>query len=472
MPGPQRVSGFDASFLSLETRTQPLQVISVLELDTTTIPGGYSFDGLRAALAARIRAIPEFREKLSDRPLSLGHPVWVADDDFDIDRHLHRTTVRSPGGPPELAEICGRLAGRPLDRHRPLWEMWVIEGVGGPGSSGRLAVLLKVHHAAADGVTFAGMVSRLCSAEPDPPAPEPVGLAVSTGPVREAVDAAARLAGRPLYLAVRVLPAMVRAVADAIRRAAAGRAMAAPFTAPRTALNAALTPQRAIAFARLDLDDVKRVKDHFGVKVNDVVMTLVGGVVRQFLLDRGELPDSSLIALEPVSVHGLADRTARNQVSGMLVGLHTQISDPIERLRAVATANHAAKQQVSAIPATLLQDFGEVVGAVLLGIATRVYARVTRFRPMYNVILSNVPGPKPARYFLGAAVAAMYPVGPVLHGAGINFSLWSVNGTLHIGLISCPATVPALTDLADGLASGLDGLLDRIDRTSGTSAAG
>jgi diacylglycerol O-acyltransferase len=467
---PQRVSGFDASFLSLETATQPMQVFSVLELDSTTIPGGYSFNGLRNALAARIRAIPEFREKLSDAPLTIGHPVWVRDDDFDIDRHLHRITLPANGTGAELTEVCGRLAGLPLDRRRPLWEMWVIEGLDGSSGTDRLAVLLKVHHAAADGVTYADMVSRLCSSEAAPAPPDLIEAPASIGPLREALYGAARLATRPFYLAVRVLPAAARAVLDAIRRARAGRAMAAPFTAPRTALNAKFSAQRTIAFARLDLAEVKKVKDHFGVKVNDVVGTLVGGVMRQFLLDRGELPTSSLVALEPVSVHGQSDRTARNQVSGMLVALHTQIADPVDRLKAVAMANASAKEQVSAISPTLLQDFGEVVGSVLLGIAKRAYARLTQFRPNYNVILSNVPGPDPARYFLGAEVLAMYPFGPVLLGAGINFTLWSVNGTLHVGLISNPEVIPALPDLADGLTAGLGELVAEIGR-AGTASA-
>ena len=471
MQHPQRVSGFDASFLSLETATQPLQVFSVLELDTTTIPGGYRFDGLRDALVERIRAIPEFREKLSDGPLTIGHPVWVRDDDFDIDRHLHRITLPTPGTRTELTVICGRLAGLPLDRRWPLWEMWVIEGLDDSLDTGQLAVLLKVHHAAADGVTFSNMVSRLCSTEPEPPLPDQVEAPASAGALREAVDGLVRLASRPVSLVTHVLPAIARAVLDAIRRASAGRAMAAPFTAPRTVLNAKFNAQRSVAFARLDLNEVKRVKDHYGVKVNDVVMTLVGGVMRQFLLDRGELPTSSLVALEPVSVHGMSDRTARNQVSGMLVALQTQIADPVVRLRAVATANAYAKEQVSAISPMLLQDFGEVVGSVLLGMAKRVYARLTQFRPNYNVILSNVPGPDPAHYFLGARVSATYPFGPVLLGAGINFTLWSVNGILHIGLISTPGVVPALSELADGLAASLGELLTAMGDAGTASAA-
>jgi diacylglycerol O-acyltransferase len=470
VPRPHRVSGLDASFLSLETATQPLQVFSVLELDTATVPGGYSYARFRAGLAKRIRAVPELREKLSERPLDLDHPVWVEDVDFDVDRHVHRITLAHPGGAAELTEICGQLAGLPVDRSRPLWDMWVIEGLG--GSSGRVAVLLKVHHAAADGVTYADILSRLCSAEADPPVPRAVPAPTVTGAMRESFDGLARFALRPLYLAVRVLPATMKAMVDAVRRATRGRAMAAPFSAPPTPLNARFTAQRNVAFARLPLDDVKRVKDHFGVKVNDVVMTLVGGVVRTFLVDRAALPVSSLTALEPVSVHGLSDRTARNQVSGMLVRLHTGIADPVDRLRAVASANSIAKEQVSAITPTLLQDWGEVIGSILLGLAKRVYARLTEFRPMYNVVLSNVPGPDPARYFLGAEVQAMYPFGPILHGGGLNFTLWSVNGTLHVGLISCPQVVPDLDALADGLSSGLAELLAHIGPAPTAFAAG
>lgn len=465
------MSGVDASFLSLETATQPLQVFSVLELDTSTMPGGYSFENLRDALGERIRALPEFREKLSSAPLDLDHPIWVADSDFDIDRHVRRMVVRPPGGRTELAEICGKLAGLPVDRSRPLWEMWVIEGLGGSADGQRVAVLLKVHHAAADGMTFVNFLSQLCSPEPHPTRSELTGAAIDTGALRETVDGLIGFVRRPLLLVTTVVPAAVAAVVDAVRRTAAGRAMAAPFTAPRTLLNTGFTAQRNIAFARLDLRDVKAVKDHFGVKVNDVVMALVSGVMRQFMQNRSELPGKSLVAMQPVSVHGLSDSTARNQVSGMLVHLQTHIADPVERLKAVAEANSIAKEQVSALRPTLLQDFGETVGAVLLGIAKRVYARLTKFRPMYNVVLSNVPGPDSGRYFLGAEITAAYPFGPILLGAGLNFTLWSMNGYLHMGLISCPGLIPDLTELAEGVAAGLDEFVAEIGEAPTASAA-
>jgi diacylglycerol O-acyltransferase len=374
---------------------------------------------------------------------------------------VHRISLPAPGSWAELSEISGHLAGLPLDRRRPLWEMWVIEGFGGSPDGGRLAVLLKVHHAAADGVTYANLLSQLCSTEPDPPTPDPVETTAAPTPLRMAIGGLGRFAGRPLQLAINVLPAAIRAVVDTIRRAARGRAMAAPFTAPRTRLNSRLTAQRNVAFARLELDDVKKVKNHFGVSVNDVAMALVSGVVRQFLLDRGELPGPSLVALVPVSVHEPAEGLGRNQVSGMFARLQTQIADPAERLRALAQATTNAKEHASVIDATLLQDFSQLTGPVVLGVAKRVYARLTQFRPMYNLVVSNVPGPR-MHYFLGAKVLAIYPFGPVLHGSGLNITMWSVNGKLHVSLISCPALLPDLWEMADGFAAGLKELLGEI----------
>ncbi|MCI4674263.1 WS/DGAT/MGAT family O-acyltransferase [Candidatus Mycolicibacterium alkanivorans] len=458
MRRPQRLSGLDASFLYLETANQPVQVFMVIELDASTIPGGYSYDRLREALAARIQGIPAFREKLSDTFFNLDHPAWAQDSNFDIDRHVHRVGLRAPGGPAELAEICGVLAGLPLDRRAPLWEMWVIEGADGSLDGDRLRVLLKVHHAAADGVTFGDFLSLLCTAEPDPPPTALVQAAAAVGPVAMAVDGLARFVRRPVLLVTRVVPATVSAVVDIVRRTRAGRAMAAPFSAPRTRLNGVISARRNVAFAQLDLDDVKKVKNHFGVTVNDVIMALVSGVIRQFLLERGELPNSSLVALVPASVHEATDQPSRNQVSGMFARLQTQIADPVERLRAVAEANAIAKEQTSAIGPALLQDWFEILGSVTLGIARRIYGLLTRFRPMYNVIVSNVPGP-PLKYFLGAELLAAHPFGPVLFGAGLNITLASINGKLDFGLISCPDLVPDLSEMADGLAAGLTELL-------------
>ncbi|MFM8600329.1 MAG: WS/DGAT/MGAT family O-acyltransferase [Mycobacterium sp.] len=458
----QRLSGLDASFLYLETSTQPLHVCSVLELQTATIPGGYSFDRLRDELAVRITAIPTFRERLANSFLNLDHPVWVEDTEFDVDRHLHRIGLPAPGGREELAEICGHLASLPLDRRHPLWEMWVIEGLRGDDArhGGRLAVLTKVHHAAVDGVTGANLMSQLCSVEPAAPPPDPVQATGNTNALRIALGGLGRFATRPISLATSVLPATVSTVVDTVRRAAGGRAMANPFAAPATPFNASITAHRNVAFSQLTLADIKKVKDRYGVKVNDVVMALVSGVLRKFLLDRGELPDSSLVAMVPVSVHDRSDRPGRNQVSGLFSSLHTEIADPAERLMAIAEANTVAKEHSSAIGATLLQDWSQFAGPAVFGVAMRVYAR-TRLteRPVHNLVISNVPGPQIPLYFLGAEVEAMYPLGPIFHGAGLNITVLSLNGKLNVGLISCPELLPDLWDLADGFVTGISELL-------------
>ncbi|MGE2833539.1 WS/DGAT/MGAT family O-acyltransferase [Mycobacterium sp. SMC-4] len=451
----QRLSGLDASFLYLETAAQPLHVCSVLELDTTTMPGGYTFDRLRDNLVQRVKAMPEFREKLVDNRFNLDHPVWVEDKDFDVDRHLHRIGLPSPGGRVELADICGHLASLPLDRTRPLWDMWVIENLadreGGQGQ--RIAVMTKVHHASVDGVTGANLLSQLCATEADAPPPDPVDGPGDASGLEIALSGAVRFATRPLRLA-NVVPATVSTVVDTVKRARNGLTMAPPFSAPKTAFNANVTGHRNVAFAQLDLDDVKTVKNHFGVKVNDVVMALVSGVLRRYLLERGELPDNSLVAMVPVSVHDRSDRPGRNQVSGMFARLETGIEDPAERLCAIAEANSVAKQHSSAIEATLLQDWTQFAAPAVFGAAMRVYAssRLGGARPVHNLVVSNVPGPQMPLYMLGCEVKAMYPLGPIFHGSGLNMTVMSLNGNLDVGIVSCPELLPDLWNLADNFA--------------------
>jgi diacylglycerol O-acyltransferase / wax synthase len=461
----QRLSGLDASFLYLETAAQPLHVCSILELDTSTVPGGYTFDTLRSALELRIKAMPEFRERVADNRFNLDHPVWVEDNDFDIDRHLHRIGLPHPGGRVELAEISGHIASLPLDRSRPLWEMWVIENVGGtshetPAAGGRIAVLTKVHHAAVDGVTGANLMSTLCTTEPDAPAPEPVAGPGGGSDLEIAVSGAVRFATRPLKL-VNVVPNTLSTVIDTVRRARTGQAMAPPFAAPRTVFNANVTGRRTVAFAQLDLDDVKTVKNHFGVKVNDVVMALVSGVLRTFLAERGQLPESSLVAMVPVSVHEKSDRPGRNQVSGMFAKLETGIEDPAQRLKAIAAANSVAKQHSSAISATLLQDWTQFAAPAVFGVAMRVYAssKLSGARPVHNLVVSNVPGPQGSLYMLGCEVKAMYPLGPIFHGSGLNVTVMSLSGNLDVGIVSCPELVPELWDMADAFDVAMDELL-------------
>jgi WS/DGAT/MGAT family acyltransferase len=303
-------------------------------------------------------------------------------------------------------------------------------------------------------------MSVLCSTEPDAPPPDPVEGVGGVNPVELAATGLFKFATRPLHLA-NVLPSTIASVVETLRRARSGQAMTRPFKAPQTAFNDALTGHRNIAYAQLDLEDIKTVKNRFDIKVNDVVMALCAGVLRKFLLDRGELPDEPLVAMVPVSVRDKSDRAGRNQVSGMFSRLETHIADPAERLKAISEANSVAKQHSSAIAATLLQDWSQFAAPAVFGLAMRVYSnsRLTGSRPVHNLVISNVPGPRTPLYFLGSEVKAMYPLGPIFHGCGLNITVMSLTGKLDVGLISCPELLPDLWDLADDFEVGLDELL-------------
>jgi len=457
----ERLTGLDAFFLYMETSTQPLNVCCVLELDTSTMPGGYTYGRFRAAMAKHVNALPEFRMKLADTQLNLDHPVWVDDENFQLRRHLQRVGVPAPGGRRELAEICAYIAGLPLDRDRPLWEMWVLEG---GARSDVVTVMLKVHHAVVDGVAGANLLAQLCTLDPDAPAPQPVGGAGGGNPLQIAASGLLGFALRPLRLAT-VLPATILTLAQTVLRAREGRTMAAPFSAPATPFNGTITRYRNIAFSQLDMRDVMRVKDRFGVTVNDVVVALCAGVLRRFLLERGELPDNPLVATVPVSVHDKSDRPGRNHTTWMFCRVESQISDPAERIRTTASGNTAAKDHTAAMGPTLLHDWTQFGGPTMFGTAMRILPRIPH-SPVFNLILSNVPGPRDQLYFLGCQVDAMYPLGPILGGAGLNITVMSLNGELGVGIIACPDLVPELWDIADAFPDALKELLECADNQS------
>jgi diacylglycerol O-acyltransferase len=447
----ERLSGLDASFLYAESSTVPLNVCSVVELDTSTMPGGYTFDRFHDDLALRIKALPEFRAKLADSQLNLDHPVWVEDKDFDLSRHLLRIDLPPPGGRRELAEVCGHIAAAQLDRSKPVWEMWVIEGVADTDAheGGPLALMIKVHHAAVDGVSAANLLAQLCSPEPDSPPPDPVAGPGDATALDIAAGGLVRFISRPLNLA-RALPATVSTIVNTVSRARSGMAMAAPFTAPATPFNAEVTAERNIALAQLDFDDVKRVKNRFDVKVNDVVLALCAGALREFLRDRGELPDKPLVAVVPMSVHDTSNRPGRNQVSGMFCNLQTHIEDPGERLQAIAKANSRAKDHSRAIAPSLVLDVTQVVTRAMFGFILGVAAHTPlTHTAIHNVIISNVAGPRNKLYCLGAEIKALYPLGPIFHGSGLNITVMSLSGKLNVGIISCRKLVDDLWGLAD-----------------------
>ncbi|MFI9505305.1 wax ester/triacylglycerol synthase family O-acyltransferase [Nocardia sp. NPDC052566] len=455
----ERLTGLDASFLYLETGTQHLHVCALLILDPAE--GDYSFDTFKAELGRRLPLVPQMRRRIHEVPFNLDHPVWVEDSNFDLDYHIRRIGLPSPGGREQLAALVGDIASRPMDRDRPLWQMSVVEDF----DDGKVAVICKYHHAAVDGITGTNMMMHLCDLEPGArqdtsapewqPEPQPNDLRLTA----EALLRFPAKAGM-----VGMVPKTVGMLAGfAQRRRNNKKGMALPLTAPRTPFNMAITPHRAVAFTETNLDAIKEIKAAFGVKVNDVVLTIVAGVLRSYLEKHDELPDRSLIASVPVSTHESTRHTAGiNKVSTLFATLGTDIADPVERLQQVAEANRGAKAEHDLIGADFLQDWSKYAPPNTFQLAARVYSslKLAEHHPVvHNLVVSNVPGPPMPLYFLGVRVDAMYPFGPVFHGAGLTVTVLSNNGDLDFGFIACKELVPDVAQLADAVPEVVDELV-------------
>jgi diacylglycerol O-acyltransferase len=456
-----RLSGLDASFLYLETSSQLLHVCGVILLDPDTTPGGYSYEEFRNELERRIAGVAMFHRKLKQVPLGIDHPVWVKDDEFDIDRHVHRMALPSPGGDRELADLCGHIAGIPLDRSRPLWEFFVIEGL----ESGKVAVFTKMHHSTVDGVSGANAISYMCSLEPDT---APLDSAPTDQRHRTPSDAELLARGvltnltKPVKMAKLVAPT-AGVLTRTIGRARSGTAMAAPLTAPRTSFNGTITGHRTIAIEDISLDKIKEIKNAVpGATVNDVVITVCGGALRRYLEERDELPTSSLVASVPVSVRGKSKKTGgSNQVSTIFSRLGTDIADPLERLAQVSAGNTNAKEHHQAIPADTLQDWAEFAAPRTFGLAVRMVSslKLADSGPViHNLVISNVPGPPVSLFFMGAKIEGLYPLGPIFHGAGMNITVMSSVSKMHVGIIGCRELVPQPWKLVEKFPEELEAL--------------
>jgi diacylglycerol O-acyltransferase / wax synthase len=490
----ERLSGLDSAFLSMETPAMHLHVAIAAVIDPSTMAGPYSFDRLKAFTSRRLMAESAFRRRVVEVPFGLNHPIWVEDPDLDLDYHIQRHVLPPPGGPRELTELTGAIVGVPLDRSRPLWEVHVVEGL----HDGNVALIGKIHHAAVDGVSGAELFVHLFDLTPQGGADDvqvvsasPADHAAALEPARpERIPSDIELVGHALLSQVRRsigLPALVgRTVLTATRlvnrhRDPATVVGAVPLRAPRTPWSAAITPHRSVAFARVRLEDITRVRSAFGVKVNDVVLAVVSGATRRYLAEREALPDEPLVGMCPISVRA-EDEAGRvdNRVSAMFVHLRTDIDDVATRLRAIARTTRGAKDDHNAIGAKFLQSWAEHAAPSTFALAARLYSQLDvadRHRPIYNVVVSNVPGPDFPLYLDGAELVATYPMGPVMEGAGLNVTVLSYMGNVDIGLLAGAELVPDVWDLAhhvdEAMAELLDAAGDRqpSDVTSPATAA-
>lgn len=468
----KRLAGMDASFLYMETPSMHAHVVGTMVLDPSTAPEPYTFERVVGLIQERIHLLEPFRRRLVWVPFNISHPLWAEDPGFDIENHIHRTVVRPPGTMHELAEIVGDIASRPLDRSRPLWELWVVEGLEG----GNLAMVTKMHHAAIDGVTGADLMAHLFDLTPDAPPPPPPEQPwqpdVVPSDLELAADALRHVVGNPVRMA-KVLRRTARSVVDVVQQQRGapddGPTPAMPFSAPRTRWTASITPHRAVAFGKATLDDMKHVKSTFGTTVNDVVLAACTMTLRRYLEAHDDLPDQPLVCSVPVSVHGKTDSEGTNQVSTMFVRLPVQLADPVEILRTINAETKVAKVMQNAIGADTLQDFAQFIPPTVFNRAMRLYSNLNladRHRPVHNLVVSNVPGPPIPLYAAGAQVKGVFPFGPLLEGAGLNITVLSNMGHVDFGVIACRELVPDVWDIADGFGEAVDELKKRADEAA------
>jgi WS/DGAT/MGAT family acyltransferase len=474
----EQLSGLDGGFLAMETPSVYGHVGSVCIVDAK-VPQGIesqlTLEHFTRFIESRLPLVPLFRRRLVTVPFGLDHPYWIDDPDFDIEFHIRELALPAPGSDRQLSEQVARLHARPLDRRRPLWEVYLITGLGG----GRAAIYSKIHHSAIDGISGGDILTAVLDVAPqgrELPAVEAFEGERQPDSIWMLSRSAFAMARQPLQ-AVRVatdlarsIPGFANAIGSPLAQLLPGRdkedlLSATGLRAPSTPFNAPLSPHRRWAFTDLPMTEVKNLRTTLGVAgltVNDVVMALCAGALRRWLTLHEALPAAPLVAAVPVSVRTKDEKgTYGNKVSMMLAALPTHLSDAGERLEAMHEAMRAAKDQHGAIPASLLADVSQFAMPALANQAWRLSAKLRlmeRVNP-FNLIISNVPGPNVPLYYAGAKLLAYYPVSALVNGQGLNITVMSYRGNLYFGLIACRELVPDLDVMAGFLREELDALM-------------
>lgn len=482
----KQLTGLDASFLYMETPTT-FGHVSGLGIYRRPAPNWDPFEHVHAKFASMVGDVEPLRRRLAPVPFNLDHPYWVDDEDFDLDFHVRHIGIPPPGNDQQLAEQVARIIGRPMDRSRPLWEVYVIEGL----PDQRWGLLAKYHHATIDGAAGVILLNMLTSPIPDAPSPgestpwqgEPIPsdlellrrtlTNLTTNPaknIRLQLRLVQTLAAAAGITSVSSAATQARALIKSLvnREAAEGpeneRRVSLPLTpAPPTPWNRTITAHRRFAMRTASLDDLKRLKDATGGTLNDVVMAICTGALRAYLLKHDALPDRPLRAMVPVSIR-TGDETDvwSNRVSGIVADLPTNCDDPLQRVALCREAMAAAKRQFELVPADTLVEATQLTSPVVAASALRLASRL-RLADLVNlptnVVISNVPGPRKALYFAGSQMENYIPVSIVTDGMGLNITVHSYMDNLDFGLVACRELVPDLWDMVDLHINEIDVLL-------------
>ena len=436
--------------LYTDTPEVHMHTLKIGVLDVSNVEGGFSFDLFRAVAFPRLQAMAPLRYQLVDIPLKLHHPMWVVNDHIDFDYHVRPTRVPAPGGRRELDQLIGEIASTPLDRSRPLWEMYVAEGL----ADNRIAIIHKVHHVLADGVASANQMAKAMALfQPS----EVMGMLEEPDLARTRT-ALLKAAGRDHMGLIRKLPLLMSETATGVsrvRKRSKERGehpdLARNFAPPDCFINHVVTPGRRFATAPLALADVKETGKHLGVTINDMVLAMSAGALRKLLLRYDGRADSPLIAGVPVSTDPSPARLAGNEFAYMTPSLPVHIDDPLERVRLTAMATSIAKENHQLLGPTLIPAWLSYLPPSLAPPMFRRQARRVESASVMNLTISNVPGPRERGHIEGAIVSEIYSVGPVVAGSGMNITVWSYVDQLAISVLTDDRTLDDPHEATDAM---------------------
>lgn len=452
--GVKRLNGMDAMLLYSETPNLHTHTLKVAVIDATDFDGDYTFEVFRRTVARRLHLLDPLRYRLVDIPAKMHHPMWMQNCEIDLDYHLRRVTVPSPGGRRELDQVIGEVASTPLDRSRPLWEFHFAEGM----ADNRFALIGKVHHTLADGVASANLLARLMDLTGS-------GTDERDDYTTVAVPSSAELlrdAGRDHVQNLAALPGLVRDAVTGFTRARRRSRehgddpdMAKLFKAPPTFLNHVVSPVRTFATASLALSDVKETAKHLGVTFNDIVLAMAAGGLRELLLRYDGRADRPILASVPVATDRSTDRITGNEIGGLSVSLPVHIDDPLERVRLTSVAASRAKETYELMGPELQGKLMEYLPPSFAPPLFRWQSRRAAHNSIMNVAVSNVPGPRERGHIGGAPVNEIYSIGILSSGSAFNMTVWSYVDQVDVSILSDDQTFDDIHEATDAMIHGL-----------------
>jgi diacylglycerol O-acyltransferase len=464
------MSPLDATFLYVEDGVTHMHIASCAVFEGPAP----DYEHVVATIAGKLAKVPRYRQVVRFVPLQLGRPVWVDDPHFRLEYHVRHTALPPPGGDEELRALVGRLMSQELDRHRPLWETWMIEGM----ERGRWGLITKIHHCMADGVAGTDLLAVILDREPDPPPPEadvwePAAEPSDLDLVTDAVVALARNPYEQMRALRRATRAPRRSLAQLQQMAAGMRSYAGRLVpTPTNSLVGAIGPHRRWTWVAADLADVKTIRTAFGVTINDVIVSVVTSGLRDLLVARGEPVDELVVrSLIPVSIRSEdARNTYDNRVSAMFADLPVAVDDPLERLTAVHEQMEMLKGSHQTDAGIGLTALGEFAPSAAVAFAERSVTQILRRMPQHsiNTVVTNVPGPQYPLYLAGREMLQYLPFVPIAHGVRVGVAIVSYNGGLFFGITGDYDTTPDIDVVAHGISDSMAELVGLAGRGRST----